>query len=254
MPTVTDIYNALDELAPFSAQEAWDNSGILVGCESDNVKKILLTLDITNETAYEAHEIGADLVISHHPVIFSPLKNLSPDNPAVILAKNNISAVCMHTNFDVANGGMNDILCGKLGLVPNKNEVLNDNENIGKICTLDGPSDISAIAESVKKALGCTVLRYTNTGKPVSKIGVCSGAGAGYYNDAVQKNCQLLITGDVKHHDFIDAMNAGISIIDAGHFYTENIFYDSVKDFLLSRISDIEIVISQKNIDIVNVI
>lgn len=254
MPQVIDIYNTLDELAPFSAHEKWDNSGILVGCRYDNIKKIMLTLDITHKTAYEAQEIGADLVISHHPVIFSALKNLSPDNPAVILAKNNIAAICMHTNFDVANGGMNDILCKKLGLIPNKYEVLNNGENIGRICILNEPSDISAIAESVKKALGCKVLRYTDTGKHVSKIGVCSGAGASYYTDAVQKNCELLITGDVKHHDFIDAMNAGISIIDAGHFYTENIFYDSLKAFLESRFSDIEIVISQKNIDIVNVI
>lgn len=254
MALVNDIYRAMDELAPFSSQESWDNSGILVGSKTNTVKKIMLTLDITYETALEAHEIGADLVISHHPVIFSPLKLLDDSNPAVILSKHNINAICMHTNFDIASGGMNDILCRRLGFVPDRGEVLCDRENIGRICNLSEPSDVPTIAKSVKNALGCRVLRYTDTGKKVSKIGICSGAGAEFFTDALEKGCELLITGDINHHDFIDAKNVGISMIDAGHFYTENIFYDSVKSFLLSKISDLEIVSSQKNIDIVNVI
>lgn len=254
MAQVIDIYKSLDELAPFSNQTAWDNSGILVGSKLNNVQKILLTLDITYETAIEAHETGADLVISHHPVIFSPLKRLYENNPAVILSKHNINAICMHTNFDIANGGMNDILCERLGLVPNKGEVLNEDDNIGRICSLSKPTDIPTFAKWVKKALGCKILRYTDTGKMVAKIGVCSGAGAEYFTDALQKECQLLITGDIKHHDFIDAKNAGISLIDAGHFYTENIFYDKLKTFLLDRFPDLEIEISRKNVDIVNVL
>ena len=254
MALINDIYKALDELAPFITQESWDNSGILVGSKANKVSKIMLTLDITYQTALEAEEIGADLVISHHPVIFSPLKQLDELNPAVVLSKNNINAICMHTNFDIANGGMNDILCEKLGLVPIKGEVLNDNDNIGRICNLTNPTDVKAIAKSVKDALGCKVVRYNDTGKAVSKIGVCSGAGAEFLSSALVKGCDLLITGDVKHHDFIDAHNAGVSMIDAGHFYTENIFYDHLKSFLLSKFHDIEIVISQKSIDIVNVI
>lgn len=254
MALVNDIYKALDELAPFSAQETWDNSGILVGSKTNKVKKVMLTLDITYATALEAHEIGADLVVSHHPVIFSPLKQLDDSNPAVILSRHNINAICMHTNFDISSGGMNDILCRKLGLTPEGGEVLCDRENIGRTCYLTTPCDVPTIAKSVKDALGCRIVRYTDIGKKVSKIGICSGAGAEYFSDALEKGCELLITGDVKHHDFIDARDAGISMIDAGHFYTENIFYDLVKSFLLSKIPDIEIVVSQKNIDIVNVI
>ncbi len=254
MIKVIDIYNVLNELAPFSAQAAWDNSGILVGSKSNKVKKIMLTLDITYQTAIEADSIGADLVISHHPVIFSPLKHLDESNPAVNLSKHNITAICMHTNFDIANGGMNDILCERLGLTPNKGEVLCDNDNVGRICDLSKPTDVITIAKWVKNSLGCKALRYTDAGREVSRIGICSGSGAEYFSNAIQKNCQLLITGDIKHHDFIDAQNAGISMIDAGHFYTENIFYDKLKAFLLSRFSNLEIVISQKNIDIVNVI
>ncbi len=254
MALVNDVYNALDELAPFSFQTSWDNSGILVGNKLNTVKKIMLTLDITYETALEADKINADLVVSHHPVIFSPLKKLDDHNPAVILSKHGINAICMHTNFDIASGGMNDILCRKLGLISERGEVLCDSENIGRICNLKIPSDVPSIAKSVKEALGCRVLKYTDTGKNVSRIGVCSGAGAEYFFDALQKGCQLLITGDIKHHDFIDAKIAGISLIDAGHFYTENIFYDLVKSFLLSKIPDLEIEISQKNADIVNII
>ncbi len=254
MTRVIDIYNALDELAPFSEQLSWDNSGILTGSETDEVSKIILTLDITCKTAKEAYETGFDLVISHHPVIFSPLKKLDNENPAVILTKHNISAICMHTNFDKAIGGMNDILCERLGLVPDAGKVLSDSENIGRICSLEAPSSVSEIAVSVKKALGCRVLRYTDCKKAVSKIGVCSGSGAEFYKDAKDKSCELLITGDISHHEFIDAENSGISLIDAGHFYTENIFYDSVKGFLNSRFPEIEIIISKKNNDIVNVI
>ena len=254
MTQVNDIYNALNELAPFSSQVSWDNSGILVGNKSNAVKKIMLTLDITYETAFEANKIGADLVISHHPVIFSPLKFLDESNPAVILSKHNINAICMHTNFDIANGGMNDILCERLGLVPNEGEVLSEKDNIGRICNLSKPADIPTVAKWVKDALGCRVVRYNDTGKKISRIGICSGEGAEYFTDALQKGCQLLITGDIKHHDFIDAHNAGISLIDAGHFYTENIFYDNLKAFLLGRFPDLEIEISRKNVDIVNVL
>ena len=254
MAQVNDIYKALDELAPFSSQVSWDNSGVLVGSLSSKAKRIMLTLDITYETAIEAHNFGADLVISHHPVIFSPLKRLDENNPAVILSKHNITAICMHTNFDIANGGMNDILCEKLGLSPNEGEVLNENDNIGKICELSKPADVPTIAKWVKDALGCKALRYSDTGREVSKAGICSGSGAEYFADALEKGCQLLITGDIKHHDFIDAHNAGISLIDAGHFYTENIFYDKLKAYLLSRFPELEIKVSEKNIDIVNVI
>ena len=256
MPLVNDIYKALDTLAPFITQEAWDNSGILVGSKSNTVSKIMLTLDITYQTALEAKEIGADLVISHHPVIFSPLKQLNEANPAVILSKHNINAICMHTNFDIASGGMNDILCERLGLTPIKGEVLSDseNENIVRICNLAKPTDVGAIAKSVKEAPGCRVVRYNDTGKAVTKIGVCSGSGAEFFPYVLAKGCELLITGDIKHHDFIDANNAGISLIDAGHFYTENIFYDNLKSFLQRHFPEIEIAISEKNIDIVNVI
>ena len=246
MTQTNDIFLALDKLAPFSSQVSWDNSGILVGNKLNTVKKIMLTLDITYETAVEACEINADLVISHHPVIFSPLKFLDESNPAVILSKNNINAICMHTNFDIANGGM--------GLVPNKGEVLNESDNIGRICNLSKSADVLTIAKWVKDALGCRVVRYNDTGKKVSRVGICSGAGAEYFTDALQKGCQLLITGDIKHHDFIDARNAGISLIDAGHFYTENIFYDKLKAYLLNRFPELEIKVSEKNIDIVNVI
>ena len=254
MTQTNDIFLALDELAPFSSQVSWDNSGILVGNKLNTVKKIMLTLDITYETAVEACEINADLVISHHPVIFSPLKFLDESNPAVILSKHNINAICMHTNFDIANGGMNDILCERLGFVPNEGEVLNEIDNIGRICNLSKPADVLTIAKWVKDALGCRVVRYNDTGNKVSRVGICSGAGAEYFTDALQKGCQLLITGDIKHHDFIDARNAGISLIDAGHFYTENIFYDKLKAYLLSRFPELEIKVSEKNIDIVNVI
>ncbi|MBQ9375316.1 MAG: Nif3-like dinuclear metal center hexameric protein, partial [Ruminococcus sp.] len=118
MAKVLDIYRLIDGFAPFDLQEDYDNSGLVVGGYQSEVKRVLLALDITNSVADEAVQKGYDLVISHHPVIFNGLKLLSPQNPAVILATNGINALCIHTNFDIANGGMNDLLCERLGLTP----------------------------------------------------------------------------------------------------------------------------------------
>lgn len=115
MIKVSDIYGKINEIAPFSFQEKWDNSGLLIGDKEKKVSKILLALDITSEVAKEAEKGNYDLVISHHPVIFNPLYTLSNQNPAVMLAKNDISAICCHTPLDMATGGINDIIVDKFG-------------------------------------------------------------------------------------------------------------------------------------------
>lgn len=232
MTTVKEIYSLLDKTAPFSMAESWDNSGLIVGNASGaciaekNVTKVLTALDITKQVAYEAAESGADLVISHHPVIFSPLKNLSDDHPAVILAKNGISAICMHTNFDLAENGLNKYLCRILGLEPSEGVPLDYDEDkpIGCVCELTHEMSCRKLAELVKLRLGCQVVRYGNSSDSILKVGVCSGSGGSFLGGAIRNGCQALITGDVKHHDFIDAQNQGISVIDAGHFHTERIF------------------------------
>ncbi|MGN1114455.1 MAG: Nif3-like dinuclear metal center hexameric protein [Oscillospiraceae bacterium] len=249
--TVKDIYDKVNAIAPFCCQESYDNSGLIVGEMDKKVSKILLALDITKETAQEAADKQYDLVISHHPVIFNGLKALSPQNPAVILARNNISAIAMHTNFDFAKGGMNDILCQKLGLIPNEPITIENGLNIGYVCISEEISP-KAMAEKIKNTLGNKVVRYNDCGKMLRKIGVCSGSGGSLLKDCIANNLDALITGDVKHDIFIDAHNQGLCVFDAGHFYTENIFYDYITAQLKELSEDIEISVADSNTDVLS--
>lgn len=243
MTTVNEIYKKIDGVAPFINAEKWDNCGIIVGGGSKKVSKIITALDITKEVAKEAVVIGADLVISHHPVIFSPLKNLDDNNPAVILSKNNISAICAHTCFDVAKMGMNHILCKKLGFKELVNTPLDydDGIAIGNVCDLEHEIEIKKLAEIIKTRLGCEIVRYNNVNKTAKRIGICSGSGGSYITGALKNQCDVLITGDVKHDVFVDAENMGLTVIDAGHFYTEVVFCEWVNNFLKSFYPEISI-------------
>ena len=129
--TVGDIYGFINEIAPFSLQQGYDNSGICAGSRKSPVSRVLTALDITGAVVEEAAEKGCELVLSHHPVIFRPLRTLSPENPAVKLAVRGIAAICMHTNFDSAEGGMNDILAAKLGLTVTEPLDIDDGKPVG---------------------------------------------------------------------------------------------------------------------------
>lgn len=253
MTTVYDIYDLINDIAPYSLQEGYDNSGLNVGDMSAEVKSVLVALDCTTEVAREAVEKGADLVLTHHPVIFRGLKTLSPENPAVILAANGINAISMHTNFDSAQGGMNDILCNMLGLVPN--DALHEEHGVccGYVCDCE-PVKVTELAKRAKAALGCKAVRFTEVQKEVARVGVCSGSGGSFLGDAVERGCQALITGDVKHDIFIDAHNMGVSVIDAGHFYTENIFCDFMVKALKEHFPEVNVVTAESNYDIVEII
>ncbi len=220
--TVQKIYQYLDEIAPFSVQEKWDNSGLLVGAPCRCVGSVLVTLDITLEAVQAAERNGCDLIISHHPVIFSPLRSLSPDNPVYQLAKSGIAAICTHTPLDIAQGGINDILVEKLQerLAFEKEILPLDAAGCGRIATLQNPMIATEIASTAKKILGCTVVRLKDTGMPVKTLGICSGSGASMLEE-IEGRCDALLTGDVKHDRWFAAQNLGISLIDCGHYHTE---------------------------------
>lgn len=252
MVTVGDIFDEINRIAPFSLQESYDNSGLLVGDKNKRVVKVLIALDITRQTAEEAVRSECDLVISHHPVIFHGLKNLCPDNPAVILAAGGVSAICMHTNFDSADGGMNDILCKKLGLVPVEPLAVENGKTMGYICSLEKECTPEHLAQKIKIRLGNSVVRYNDTGKSLKRIAVCSGSGGSFLPDVIEKGADGYITGDVKHDVFIDANNNGICIFDAGHFHTENIFYDYLYDRLTEKFPSLSISEAVSNKDILS--
>ena len=254
MATVGEIYDYIDTFAPFSQQQSYDNSGICVGGRDMPVKKVLTALDITKAVADEAALGGFQLVISHHPVIFRPLKCLTAEQPAVALANSGIAAVCAHTSFDSAQGGMNDLLAQKLGLKPLQTLVYEECKPIGYVCTAAFETSAAHLASQCKKRLGCKVVRYTETPASIAKIGICSGSGGGLWRAAAAAGCQAMVTGDVKHSDFVEAADNGFCLIDAGHFYTENIFHAALAEKLAEKFPELVIERSKAFTDPVSVI
>ena len=245
MATVKEIYNFIDSIAPYELQESYDNSGINIFAEKGEIKKAYIALDVTNEIIDEISENGGELIITHHPVIFRGMKNLDCDNVAVKLCTKGISAVSAHTNFDAAV--MNNILCEKLGLEPSGKI---DGE-VGCICET---AEISPekMAEKIKAVLGEGVVRYNNEGKILKKIAVCSGSGGSLLADVIKCGCDGFITGDVKHDIFVDAHNSGLCVFDAGHFHTENIFCEYMKNILEKKFPHTEFIIAENNRDLLS--
>lgn len=254
MNLVSEIYTYIDSFAPFSIQEKWDNSGLLTGSMNKKVSKVLVTLDITNEVADEAAEIGAELIIAHHPVIFKPLYSLSENEPSCRLLKNGISAICVHTPYDVAEGGMSDILMNLVGF--DKSEGIleitgqrNKPYGFGTIGVASQEYQVDELAKKLKNVLGCTVVRYTDGGKPIKKAAFCTGSGGNLIIAALNQGADAYITSEIKHDQWLLAKQRGISVFDCGHFHTENIGMIRLCKMLAADFSNIEFVMSEVNKD-----
>ncbi len=244
MPTVQELFEFLQTLAPLDLQMSFDNSGFLIGRGEKPVRRALLSLDITLPVIREAEELGADLIISHHPVIFQPLKELrlgGPGEKALQLAEKGIAAICMHTNLDLAQGGVNDVLIRLLGAEPEQGL---DAEGCGRIGTLPEPLPLSAFLARCKERLQTKGLRYVDGGRPVRRIAVIGGSGADAIPDALAKGCDTYVTADVKYHSFLDALEQGLNLIDADHFCTENPVIPVLSEKLQAAFPDTEFVVS----------
>lgn len=218
-PTVKDIYNFLDSIAPFNQQCEWDNSGMLVGENDKEVKKIALVLDITAEAVKKAAEIGADLIISHHPVIFRAVKTFTDNDPAFLIAKNGISAICAHTSLDCADGGVNDVLAASLGFESVSPLPVDGEAAMVRFAETD--TDADTLAKLICEKLG-TGVRIADSGKKIKKVAFCGGGGGCFIEAVAESGCDAYITGDVSHHEFLNALALGLTVIAAGHFETEN--------------------------------
>ena len=226
MITVRDVESTLYNWAPSGLAASWDNVGLLVGAPDREVKKILTTLDITESVVDEAVQIGADLIVAHHPVMnctWHPVQTLRTDDRQgrilTGLVENHISAICMHTNLDAADGGVNDALAEKLGLL--QTEYLTD-EKIGRVGTLKCQIPLVEFTRFVVKSLGCNGLRYTDCGRPVHRVAVGGGACGDEIDAVIAAGCDTFVTSDLTYHQFLDAAPKGINLIDAGHFPTED--------------------------------
>ncbi len=256
MATVREVYQYLDGLSPFSIQMDFDNAGFLVGRGEQSADKILVALDITEEVATEAARLGAGLIVSHHPVIFHPVRAITDSDPTgrvlLMLAEQKIAAICAHTNLDAVSGGVNDALAAKLGLEelellqPAGIDASGRPYGIGRVGMVKGaPVYAPAFAAFVKETLGANGVRYVDAHRPVRRVAVGGGACGDMITDALSLGCDTFVTADVKYNGFLDAAALGINLIDAGHFPTENVVIPVLCRWLASGFPNAEIISSQ---------
>lgn len=239
MAKVKDFYGYLNSIAPFETQEDWDNSGMLVGDMDAEVKKVAVVIDITHEEINKAKAIGADLIISHHPVIFNPIKSVTKGSVPYELVASSINALCCHTPLDIADGGTNDSLAKLLGI-----EVTRTEDPILRLGTVE-PTTAENLAGKIAKTLN-TKVRYADAGRKIEKIAICTGAGCSLIEAAGE--IDAFITGDASHHNFLDCIQAGITLIAAGHYETEIVVVPVLVKKLQTQFPDIEIIdIKQEN-------
>ncbi len=244
MPTVGEIYELLNRNAPVETRLDFDNVGLLVGAPEWEADTALLSLDITGPVIREARELGAKLVISHHPLFFE-LKTLGSGEPqgrkAMELLAARIAAICMHTNLDAAEGGVNDALASALGV---EDAVPFEPENILRRGTLREPCDLPGFLALVKERLGCAGLRYVQGKDPVYRGAVGGGSFGSMLEEAAGAGCDTFVTADVKYDVFLRAKELGISLIDAGHFNTENVVIPVLRDWLSQAFPSLRIMIA----------
>lgn len=235
--TVKDVYDLIDGFAPFETQFSWDNAGLLIGSPSLPVKKIGIALDATNQVITEAVRQGCDLLVTHHPIIFEPLKSIGFDSPAANAVRNSLAVLAAHTNLDTAKEGVNSVLSEKIGLT----EIQNDTLFIGKT----EKTNADDFAKLINKALG-TKTAYYDSGKEITKVAVCGGAAGEYLFEAIKLGADAFITGEIHHHEYLAAADSGISLFCAGHFETENPVIYLLKD-KLQILPDIEVTIIRQD-------
>lgn len=221
----------------------FDNSGFLFGRETASVTKALLALDVTSAVVDEAIELGAELILSHHPLIFSPLKSVT-DEKLLRLAQHQIGVISMHTNLDIAQGGVNDALMAALGA-----EVQGglDEYGCGRVGKLEKAMPMEEFLPFCKAVLKTAGLRYYDSGRQVSQLAVMGGSGGDSLETAYRLGCDSYLTADIKYHQFLEAQELGINLIDGDHFCTENLVIPVLAQRLRAAFPEIEFTISKRH-------
>lgn len=274
-----NIIEILERQSPEKYACDWDNVGLLVGSKEKEIQRIYIALDADDAAIAEAVEVGADMLLTHHPMIFKGLKKVNNEDfigrRVIELIKNDMAYYAMHTNFDIT--GMADLAAERMGLeermvlqavAVRMPEVLQEaaktddlqsdgisgksSLGIGKIGILPTEESIKECVARVKKAFEVDAVKvFVNPvdadflERPVRRIAICPGSGKSVIKDALQAGAQVLVTGDIDHHEGIDAAACGMTIIDAGHYGIEKIFIPYMKEYLERTLSGVE-VIAQK--------
>ena len=258
MTTVADILKFVETLAPKSMKMDWDNVGLLCGSKGTSVTKVLVALDPFEHVCQEAATWGAELIVTHHPIIFQAMKAITDDTSIgrgiMTLLRNGICAVNAHTNLDCAPGGVNDVLASKLGLqniqVIDPSGVDENGNEWGLLrCGEAEAQSLETFLGHVKNSLDCEGLRYVDGGKAVRKVAVGGGSCAGGMLDALAAGCDTFVTADIKYNQFWDAQDLGLNLIDAGHFHTENPVVAVLAEKIAAAFPDVEVKISDTHKD-----
>ena len=257
MTTVGDVLKFVEQLAPVHMKESWDNVGLLCGDGRKSVKRILVALDPFEHVCREAAQLGADLIVTHHPLIFQGLKSVTAETSIgrsiMALCASGIAAVNAHTNLDCTPGGVNDVLARTLGLrdiaVLGPSGITEEGEPWGLLRVGSYEAELEDFLEHVKQRLGAQGLRYVSGGRPVRRVAVGGGACAGSLVEAFYAGCDTFVTADVKYNQFWDANELGLNLIDAGHFATENPVVAVLAEKIRARFPEIEVIISKTHTD-----
>ena len=233
MEKVSKIIKKIEEFAPLETMQKWDNSGWQINLGIEDTNRILLALDVTNSTGDEAINKKCDMIISHHPVFFNPIKEI--DSPYIIKAiQNNIQVYSAHTNLDIAQGGVSEYLAEKCGFTD-----LDTAFEFIKYKKFNEEKNFSKLAATLKTILSLPSIRVVNSHrKSYSSIAFCSGSGAEYIQELEKIGIDVFITGDLKHHQALSAKD--MTIIDLGHFQSERFVVDIFKNMLKDE--DVEVI------------
>lgn len=237
MTTVRDILEFTETFAPLDSAADFDNCGVLIGSKDKNITKVLLALDITKDVVKEAKDMGAELIISHHPVIFHPIKSLCENSVPYLLAQAGITALCLHTNLDIADTyGVNVCLANALELTDCK-LYKEDFLLLGK---LSQTMNVKEFASFTKDVLNADAVLYTESDRPLRTVAMCSGAGADFFKLAKDMGADVLLTGEARHHEYIEAAEGNVPLVTAGHFATEDVVINPLKAKLSELFADVE--------------
>ena len=245
MIKVSEIFNAINAFAPFKTQLDFDNSGLLVGSENSDVDKVAISLDATVNAITIAAEKGCNLLVTHHPIIFSPLKSITSDEAAFVAVKHGVSVISAHTNLDAANGGVNDCLAKAIGL--KDISVLSGSGDVpmARIGKLNAVSSQS-FAAYLKKELNCGGVKYVDKDGCICKVAVCGGAGGDFIEAAFLAGADAYVTGECRHHERLLAKKLGIALFECGHYSTEQVVKQALAD-LISKLGVAVEIIEEKD-------
>ena len=239
---IKEIYDFLNTVAPFDTAAEWDNTGMSIGSLHNEVSRVIVALDVTNEVIEKAVESGAQLVITHHPLIFAPVNVIEQGSVLYNAVKSGVTFISSHTCLDKAEGGVTDCLAEKVGVTSLYNSKYDEFLKVGEIA----PCSVEEFAQRVKKSLGCSVA-YTDCGKAIGKVGFCSGSGGDLVFAAAKEGADALLTGEAKHHEYLASKEVGVALFSAGHYETENIICDVLCSKLKNEFKDLDVEVYGEN-------